>query len=382
MTVSGAIPSMTKNRTLVVGGTGFIGQFITKASLGFGYPTFLLVRPGPVSPSKAVIIKTFQDKGAKVIYGVINDKECMEKILKEYEIDVVISLVGGARLLDQLTLLEAIKSVKTIKRFLPSEFGHDVDRTDPVEPGLTMYKEKRLVRRAVEEYGIPFTNICCNSIASWPYYDNCHPSQVPPPMDQFQIYGDGNTKAYFIDGNDIGKFTMKTIDDIRTLNKNVHFRPSSNCYSINELASLWEKKIGRTLPRFTVTADKLLAHAAENIIPESIVSSFTHDIFINGCQVNFSIDEHSDVEIDTLYPDEKFRSLDDCYEDFVPMVHDKIHAGKSGEIKIKDGKPLVQTGTIEEINKDIKTLVETQPNEEIKKDMKALVEAVPISAMG
>jgi len=82
-----------------------------------------------------------------------------------------------------------------LQRFLASEFGHDVDRADPVEPGLTMYKEKQLVRRVVEQSGVPYTNICCNSIASWPYYDNCHPSQLPPPLDQLQIYGHGNVKG-------------------------------------------------------------------------------------------------------------------------------------------------------------------------------------------
>lgn len=81
------------------------------------------------------------------------------------------------------------------QRFLPSEFGHDIDRADPVEPGLSMYKEKRTVRRLIEETEIPYTYICCNSIASWPYHDNKHPSEVLPPLDQFQIYGDGNVKG-------------------------------------------------------------------------------------------------------------------------------------------------------------------------------------------
>lgn len=82
-----------------------------------------------------------------------------------------------------------------LQRFLPSEFGHDVDRADPVEPGLAMYKEKRRVRRVIEEMKVPYTYICCNSIASWPYYDNHHPSEVLPPLDQFQIYGDGTVKG-------------------------------------------------------------------------------------------------------------------------------------------------------------------------------------------
>ena len=46
---------------------------------------------------------------------MISDKEAMEKILKEHEIDVVISAVGGANILDQLILLEAMKNVGTVK---------------------------------------------------------------------------------------------------------------------------------------------------------------------------------------------------------------------------------------------------------------------------
>lgn len=85
-----------------------------------------------------------------------------------------------------------------MQRFLPSEFGHDVDRAEPVEPGLTMYKEKQKVRRMVEKSGVPYSYICCNSIASWPYFNNTHPSEVLPPLDQFQIYGDGTVKGTYI----------------------------------------------------------------------------------------------------------------------------------------------------------------------------------------
>lgn len=62
-------------------------------------------------------------------------------------------------------------------------------------------------------------------------------------------------------GSDIGKFTIKCIDDGRTMNKSVHFQPQSNLLNMNELASLWENKIGRTLPRVTITEDHLLAAA-------------------------------------------------------------------------------------------------------------------------
>ncbi|GAB4840251.1 leucoanthocyanidin [Ancistrocladus abbreviatus] len=319
MTVSALHPE-PKGRILVVGATGFMGRFITEASLESGKATYVLVRPGLLCPSKAKTVKSLQEKGAIILQGLINDRELMEKIMKEYEIDVVISAVGGGNLLDQLPLVDAIKAAGTVKRFLPSEFGHDVDRADPVEPGLTMYNEKRTVRRLIEQSGVPYMYICCNSIASWPYYDNTHPSEVTPPLDHFQIYGDGSVKAYFVAGSDIGKFTMKAIDDPRTLNKIVHFRPPCNHLNINELASLWEKKIGRSLPRITITEDDLLAAAAENCIPQSIVASFTHDIFIKGCQVYFSIDAPNEVEVTGLYPNETFRTIEECFDEFAVQV--------------------------------------------------------------
>lgn len=188
------------------------------------------------------------------------------------------------------------------QRFLPSEFGNDVDRADPVEPGRRVYEDKRKVRRAVEAAGIPYTYICCNSIAGWPYHDLHRPSEATPPLDCLPIYGDGNVKgtsfrlgrrqtyvdrlaclrssqsesfrpslnfllllipsAYFVAGCDIGKFTVMAAHDPCAVNKAVHFRPRCNFLTMNELASLWEKKIGRALPRVTITEEELLAMAA------------------------------------------------------------------------------------------------------------------------
>ncbi|KAJ4847790.1 hypothetical protein Tsubulata_047223 [Turnera subulata] len=280
MTIS-STPAM-KGRVLIAGATGLIGQFVAEASLDSGRPTYVLVRSCPTCPTKAKVLQSLQDKGAIVLHGSISEKKKMEEILRENEIDIVISAVGGEKILDQIALVEAVKAVGTIKRFLPSEFGHDVDRADPVEPGLLMYKEKRLIRRLTEE------------------------------------------SAYFVAGTDIGKFTMKTVDDVRTLNKSVHFRPSCNFYNMNELASLWEMKIGRTLPRVTVTENDLLAAAAENLIPQSIVASFTHDIFIRGCQTNFAIDGADHIEVSSLYPGEVFRTLEECFTDFALRLNGMV----------------------------------------------------------
>ncbi|XP_059315519.1 leucoanthocyanidin reductase-like, partial [Lycium ferocissimum] len=302
-----------------------IGQFIAQASLDANRRNYILVRSFPDNfHPKIKIIKGFEDKGAIILHGAINNQKFMEDTLRKHEIDIVISAVGGESIRDQLVLVQAMKAVGTIKRFLPSEFGHEVDRSDPVEPGLNMYKEKRKVRRLIEEMSIPYTYICCNSVASWPYYDNKHPSEVLPPLDHFQIYGDGTVKAYFVAGADIGKFTIKAAEDNRTVDKGVHFRPQCNFLNMNEIATLWETKIGRTLPRVTITEDVLLAVAAEKIIPKSVVAALTHEIFIRGCQIEFSIDGIKDLEVCDLYPNESFCTMDECFNDFLLKMDDML----------------------------------------------------------
>ncbi|ERM95821.1 hypothetical protein AMTR_s00060p00066070 [Amborella trichopoda] len=314
------------SRVLIIGATGYIGRFVAEASVMSGKPTFILLRHGPAAcPAKAQTVRALEDAGATIVHGSMQDRELMERILAELKIDVVISTVAGAgSILDQLHLIDAIRAVGTVKRFVPSEFGHDIDKAEPVEPALAMYKEKRMVRRAAEGLEIPCTYICCNSIAAWPYHDNTHPSEVPPPLDRFLIYGDGNIKAYFVAGTDIGKMTVKAVDDERTLNMTLHFRPVSNFLTLNEMASLWEKKIKRTLSRATMTEDDLLNLAKENRIPESIVAALTHDIFIKGCQFGFSIDGPHDVEVGQLYPDEPLRSISDCFDDYLQEIVPEI----------------------------------------------------------
>ncbi|XP_030477466.1 leucoanthocyanidin reductase-like [Syzygium oleosum] len=328
-------------RTLIIGSSGFIGRFVAEASLASGWPTYLLVRGGRVSSckAKANAIMSLQDKGAIILQGSSNDKATMEKILKEHRIEIVISAVGGESILEQLVLVEAMKSVGTIKRYVPSEFGHDIDRADPVEPGLAMYEKKRKVRRLIEGSGVPYTYICCNSIAAWPYHDNTHPADVLPPLDRFHIYGDGTVKAYFVAGSDIGKFTIKCLDDDRTLNKTVHFQPPTNLLSINELASLWEEKIGLKLPRVTVTEDDLLFAAQEMVIPRSVVAALTHDIFIKGCQVNYSLDKPTDVEVTSLYPDMTFKTVDECFGDFAKKIVDVPKTVEDSGYKVGIMKP-------------------------------------------
>lgn len=64
--------------------------------------------------------------------------------------------------------------------------------------------------------------------------------------------------AVFNEEHDIGTYTIKAVDDPRTLNKIVYLKPPKNIYSFNELVALWEKKIGKTLEKTYVPEEQLL----------------------------------------------------------------------------------------------------------------------------
>lgn len=57
---------------------------------------------------------------------------------------------------------------------------------------------------------------------------------------------------------DIATYTINAVDDPRTLNKILYVRPPMNTYSFNDLVSLWENKIGKTLERIYVPEEQLL----------------------------------------------------------------------------------------------------------------------------
>ena len=56
----------------------------------------------------------------------------------------------------------------------------------------------------------------------------------------------------------IATYTIKAVEDPRTLNKTLYVRPPANILSFNEIVSIWEKKIGKTLEKTYVPEDQLL----------------------------------------------------------------------------------------------------------------------------
>nr|DAD21617.1 TPA_asm: hypothetical protein HUJ06_023080 [Nelumbo nucifera] len=204
-----------------------------------------------------------------------------------------------------------------LQRFFPSEFGNDVDRVHAVEPAKTAFATKAQIRRATEAAGIPYTYVSSNFFAGFFLPTLSQPGATAPPRDKVIILGDGNPKAVFNKEEDIGTYTIRAVDDPRTLNKILYLRPAGNIYSFNDIVSLWEKKIGKTLERIYVPEEKLLKDIQESPIPINVVLSISHSVFVKGDHTNFEIEPSFGVEASELYPDVKYTSVDEYLNQFV-----------------------------------------------------------------
>ncbi|GAB2246720.1 hypothetical protein Droror1_Dr00006602 [Drosera rotundifolia] len=305
----------SKSKILFIGGTGYIGKFIVEASAKNGHPTYVLIRESTLSnPAKAKIVDNFKSLGVTLVHGDVHDNESLVKAIKE--VDVVISTVGHALLGDQTKIIAAIKEAGNVKRFFPSEFGNDVDRVHAVEPAKTSFGIKAGIRRAIEAEGIPYTYVSSNFFSGYFLPNLSQPGATAPPREKVVILGDGNAKAIFNKEEDIGTYTIRAVDDPRTLNKILYLRPAGNIYSFNELVSLWEKKIGKTLERVYVPEEQVLKNIAEASPPVNVILAIGHSVFVEGDHTNFEIEESFGVEATQLYPDVKYTTVDEYLNQF------------------------------------------------------------------
>ena len=72
--------------------------------------------------------------------------------------------------------------------------------------------------------------------------------------------------AIFLDEDDVATYTIKAIDDPRTLNKTLHLRPPENIISQAELIGIWEKLIGKELEKTYIPPEGFLTTLKGNYV--------------------------------------------------------------------------------------------------------------------
>ncbi|BBH02245.1 NmrA-like negative transcriptional regulator family protein [Prunus dulcis] len=252
---------------------GYLGKFMVKASLSLGHPTYAYVRPIKPSndSSRLELLKEFEAMGLTIFQGELDEHEKLVAALKQ--VDVVISTLPIPQLLEQFKIINAIKDVGNIKRFIPSEFGNDPARESTLAPFEAIHEDRRTIRRATEAAEIPHTYVCGNTFGSYfvSYLLNPHEER-----DEVVVYGTGEAKVVMNYEQDIATYTIKAATDPRAANNTITCRPKETLYL--------------TLP-----------HA------DNVRASIAHDIFVVGQVYEFT---ENNLEASKLYPEYKYTSID------------------------------------------------------------------------
>ncbi|KAL3813128.1 hypothetical protein ACJIZ3_014396 [Penstemon smallii] len=305
--------SIYKSKILIFGATGYLGKYLIKASISMGHPTYAYVRsikPNKDS-SKHQILKDFESMGVIVFHGELNDHEKLVSVAKEVEI--VISALAVPQHLDQIKIINAMKEAGNIKRFVPSEFGNEVDRVSgALPPFQQLLDNKRKIRRAVEEAKIPFTFVSANSFAAYFVDYLLHPHD-DDNSDEVTIFGNGDAKAVLNYEEDVAAYTLKAATDPRAANRVIIYRPANNIVSQLDLVDAWEKKTGRTFKRIHVPEQEIIKLSQSLPFPDNIPVSILHNIFIEGSQMSFELTD-DDLEGSKLYPEHNYTSIDELLD--------------------------------------------------------------------
>jgi len=194
--------SFTPTKILIFGGTGVIGRYIT-SSLLQAKPSFqeviLFTSPNGVA-TKSELINKWKSNGLSVIVGDLNSESDVLAAFKG--VDTVISAVGRGGLQHQIDLIRWAEESDSVKWFLPSEFGTDIEHNNDKSPHERPHQLKQQVRKYIREH---VKRLKITYVVTGPYFD-MWVSPIPgaeragglnPETKEAYVIGDGEGKVGF-----------------------------------------------------------------------------------------------------------------------------------------------------------------------------------------
>ncbi|KAG1359109.1 putative Isoflavone reductase [Cocos nucifera] len=185
-----------------------------------------------------------------------------------------------------------------------------------IAPGKVAFDDKMMVREAIEDAGIPFTYVSANCFAGYFVGGLCQPGHIIPSRDAVCLLGDGNVKAIFVEEDDIAMYTIKTMDDPRTVNKTLYIRPPENILSQKEVVEAWEELIGKELSKSSTSEEEFLTNIKGQDYASQVALGHYYHVFYEGCLTNFEIGDEGE-EASQLYPEVVYTRVKDYLKQYV-----------------------------------------------------------------
>ncbi|KAF7327222.1 Glycoside hydrolase [Mycena kentingensis (nom. inval.)] len=240
-------------KVLVLGATGSTGTSVVNALLAdpAAFSVEALVRPTSASAPK---VEALRARGVGIRVAELTDP--LERLVEALTgIDVVVSTIGPAGILDQIPLATAAKQAG-VKRFVPCAY---ITVTPP--GGVMMIRDqKQKVYEHIFRLHLPYTIV---DIGYW--YQLSFPC-VPSgrydyasfsPSWSTRIHAGGTARNMLVDARDIGRHIALIIQDERTLNRYV--AAYGEVLTEEEVFRLAEDQAGEKIVRRYISADELTA---------------------------------------------------------------------------------------------------------------------------
>jgi hypothetical protein len=137
-------------KIIVFGATGTIGKFIIGAIVDAkaSFKRIAIFTSPNTVETKKEYIDGLKASGVEVIVGNVRDEKDVSKAYEGF--DTVVSAVGRPVILDQILLLRVAEATPNIKRFLPSEYGTDIE-FGPKSPNEKPHQLKLKVRAYIRD---------------------------------------------------------------------------------------------------------------------------------------------------------------------------------------------------------------------------------------
>ncbi|KAI5304015.1 hypothetical protein KEM56_006957, partial [Ascosphaera pollenicola] len=204
---------------LVLGATGLIGSWILKVLIRekHNFQRIAIFTSQSTVERKSSFIASLQSEHVDVIVGDVRDSQSVSKAFEVnlfvyLGFDTVISALGRNALLDQITLIDIAEKSASVKWFLPSEYGTDIEY-GPKSASEKPHQMKLKVRERLRKINKDDLTFTC--VVTGPFADGyMAPLRYGPHGGGFDVT---RKKANLLgDGN--GKISLTTMFEVLRVN--------------------------------------------------------------------------------------------------------------------------------------------------------------------
>ncbi|KAL4802490.1 hypothetical protein BDV18DRAFT_62152 [Aspergillus unguis] len=200
---------------LIFGATGAIGSYITTAIVAARdqFARIAIFTSQTTLTTKTTEINALRDKGVDILVGDVSSKH---EVLKAFEgFDTIVSALGRGVIAHQVNLIQWADEAPHVKRFLPSEYGTDIEY-GPSSATEKPHQQKLKVRAAIRETkDLEYAFIVTGPYADVPFYlspgGNPRGGSFDVRAKKAVLLGDGAGRISLVACGDVGKFVVKAL---------------------------------------------------------------------------------------------------------------------------------------------------------------------------